>query len=60
VQEAYRILLEEAKNISTAQDLDYLFAQLKGEGSEILQKAIEEEEKQEEELKITAVSMKAP
>lgn len=34
VAEAYRILIEETKNISTIQDLDYLFMKLKGTGSE--------------------------
>lgn len=34
VAEAYKILIDETKNISTVQDLDYLFMKLKGTGSE--------------------------
>lgn len=52
--EAYSLLLEESKNISTASDLDYLFIRLKGTGSEELIKAIEkegiEEEKEDDEI----------
>ncbi len=41
VQQAYKALLEESKTISSASDLDYLFAKLKGDGSDLLIKALE-------------------
>ncbi len=34
VAEAYKVFIEETKNITTVQDLDYLFMKLKGTGSE--------------------------
>jgi len=34
VAEAYRVFIEETKNITTVQDLDYLFMKLKGTGSD--------------------------
>jgi archaellum component FlaC len=34
VAEAYKVFIEETKNISTVQDLDYLFMKLKGTGSD--------------------------
>lgn len=34
VAEAYKLFIEETKNITTVQDLDYLFMKLKGTGSE--------------------------
>ena len=34
VAEAYKVFIEETKNISTVQDLDYLFIKLKGTGSD--------------------------
>jgi hypothetical protein len=32
--EAYKVFIEETKNITTVQDLDYLFMKLKGTGSD--------------------------
>lgn len=46
--EAYKLFIEEAKGISTVQDLDYLFIKLKGTGAEELLKAIDEEEDRKE------------
>ena len=40
IAEAYRLLLDETKGISSASDLDYLFIKMKGTGSEELMKAI--------------------
>jgi hypothetical protein len=34
VAEAYKVFIEETKNITTVQDLDYLFMKLKGTGSD--------------------------
>jgi archaellum component FlaC len=34
VAEAYKVIIEETKNITTVQDLDYLFMKLKGTGSD--------------------------
>jgi hypothetical protein len=34
VAEAYKVYIEETKNITTVQDLDYLFMKLKGTGSD--------------------------
>jgi CO dehydrogenase/acetyl-CoA synthase beta subunit len=45
-QPAVSKFLEEAKTIASAKDFDYLLAKLKGQGTEVLQKILEEEEKQ--------------
>jgi hypothetical protein len=42
VAEAYKVFLEETKNIASVKDLDFLFMKLKGTGSDELIKEIEE------------------
>lgn len=44
MQSTYEKFKEEINGIASIQDLDYLYAKLNGEGSELLMKAIEEEE----------------
>jgi hypothetical protein len=51
VAEAYKIFIEESKNIATVQDLDFLFVKLKGTGAEELIKEIEEDAAAAEEEK---------
>jgi len=42
VAEAYKVFLEETKNIASVKDLDFLFMKLNGTGSDELIKEIEE------------------
>ena len=49
VAEAYKLILEEAKGISSATDLDYLFIRLKGTGSEEMLRAIENDNEETKE-----------
>ena len=60
VQAAYNKIVEESKQIYSAKDFDFLLAQLKGEGSELLSKMAEEEieeEKDSEEITMMSTSI---
>jgi kinesin family protein 5 len=42
-QETIKKFIEETKTITSAKDFDYLLAKLKGQGTDLLQKVLEEE-----------------
>jgi hypothetical protein len=48
IQESFQYFKDEINQIATVEDLDYLYVKLNGQGADLLLKAIEEEEKANE------------